>query len=70
MAMGPGKYDDLATYVREQAAAKAVIVIVFDGYRGSGFSVQAEAGMLLPLPSLLRRLADQIEAQTAVGGHA
>ncbi len=42
MARGPGKYDDLATYVRQQAEAKAVIIIVLGGKKGSGFSCQGE----------------------------
>ena len=41
MPMGPGKYDDLATIVRAQAAAAGVLVVVIDGAAGSGFSVQA-----------------------------
>ena len=28
MAEGPGKYDDLCTYVREQANAQGVLLIV------------------------------------------
>ncbi len=40
MAYGPGKYDDLATYVREKAEAKGVLILVLDGNRGSGFSAQ------------------------------
>ncbi len=41
MTVGPGKYDDLCTYVREQANAEAVILIVLGGNKGSGFSCQA-----------------------------
>jgi hypothetical protein len=58
---GPGKYDDLATMVREQANAKGVIVIVFGGDKGTGFSVQADLETLLALPKILRSTADQIE---------
>ena len=29
MAIGPGKYDDLATLVRERALAEGVLLIVF-----------------------------------------
>ena len=50
MALGPGKYDDLATHVREHAKARAAIVIVIGGEKGSGFSVQTEGGLVLPLP--------------------
>jgi hypothetical protein len=61
MSTGPGKYDDLATIVRLMAEAKAVILVVFDGIFGSGFSVQAEEGAVLNLPGILRKMADEIE---------
>ena len=64
MALGPGKYDDLATQAREQAKARAVVLIVVDGSKGSGFSVQAQPDVVLPLPMLLRRIADDIEEGT------
>jgi hypothetical protein len=62
MALGPGKYDDLATEARIGAGARGVVVIVIDGDRGSGFSVQADEPLSDALPRLLRNLADQIEA--------
>lgn len=63
MAIGPGKYDHLATYVREQAQAEAVILIVVGGDRGGGFSVQAHSlDITASLPALLRHIADEIEA--------
>lgn len=62
MATGPGKYDHLATLVRDQTAAAAVIVVVFGGTDGSGFSVQAPEGFASQLPDLLRSLATKIEA--------
>lgn len=34
MAIGPGKYDDIATSAREQSGALGVIVIVIGGSRG------------------------------------
>lgn len=61
MAMGPGKYDDLTSIVRTRAAAAGVIVMVIDGKRGSGFSVQATAEVTARLPRLLRVIADGIE---------
>lgn len=61
MALGPGKYDDLATHVREAADADAVVVIIVNGNRGGGFSVQAQPGVVLALPTLLRMIADGIE---------
>lgn len=61
MADGPGKYDDLATLVRERAQARGVIVIVIDGTKGSGFEVHGDAELQASLPSVLRRVADEIE---------
>lgn len=61
MAQGPGKYDDLCTYVREKAQAQGAIVILLDGNDGNGFSVQANPYILLQIPQLLRSVADEIE---------
>ena len=66
MPAGPGKYDDLATIVREQAAAEGVIVIVVNGAAGNGFSVQARTPDIAALlPRLLRLVADEIERSAA-----
>jgi hypothetical protein len=67
MAIGPGKYDDLCTYVREQAKAKAAVIMVFEGADGSGFSCQADLATTLRLPALLRQMADEIEASKGRG---
>jgi len=61
MALGPGKYDELCTYVREMAKAEGVALIVIHGGYGSGFSVQAPLGLTATLPVMLRLMADQIE---------
>jgi hypothetical protein len=62
---GPGKYDDACTAARIATQARAAVLIVTDGNRGSGFSVQAhDPAFVLALPMLLRRVADDIEAQT------
>lgn len=42
MPLGPGKYDDVCTYVREETEASAAIVIVVGGKHGPGFSVQSD----------------------------
>lgn len=54
---GPGKYDDLCTHVREATGADAVVLIVLNGSKGSGFSVQVIAGTPLELPKLLEQVA-------------
>jgi hypothetical protein len=61
MPRGPGKFDDLATIVREQANAEGVIVIVLGSPAGSGFSIQASPDVTAWLPELLRDIAGQIE---------
>lgn len=40
MALGPGKYDELCTQAREGAQAEGAVVVIFNGTRGTGFSVQ------------------------------
>ena len=63
MPDGTGKYDAYATLVREGTDAKCVVVIVLDGYKGSGFAVQsvAEAMPAAVLAQLLRNVARTIE---------
>lgn len=68
MAAGPGKYDDLCTKVRDEANALGAIIIVINGEKGSGFSVQADLHTTLELPDLLENIAKQIRAD--VGGRA
>lgn len=63
MPVGPGKYDDLATHAREQAQADGVVVLVFGGNKGSGFSVQGNMPLQMALPDLLRMMADDIDGQ-------
>lgn len=63
MAEGPGKYDDFVTQVREQTLADAVILIVLNGNRGSGFSMQAVGGVPpAKVADLLESTARQIRA--------
>ncbi len=60
--LGAGKYDELCTYVRDQAGARGAIIVVIGGVKGAGFSCQADLVTTLSLPAILRRLANQIEA--------
>jgi hypothetical protein len=60
MPLGPGKYDDLCTLVREKSRAQGVILIVVGGDRGEGFSVQATAGVVRVLPDLLDSVSQQL----------
>ena len=66
---GPGKYDEQCTYVREQTQAEGVAVLVLNGERGCGFSVQAPlyvhellADVLEQMAAALRKtLAEQLQ---------
>lgn len=64
MAIGPGKYDDLCTYVRQQVGlieggglGGGVVIMVLGGNRGSGFSVQADLRTTAMLPDLIEEMA-------------
>jgi hypothetical protein len=60
MSRGPGKYDSLCTLAREQANADAAILIILNGNKGSGFSVQVHGALRLQLPELLETVAADI----------
>lgn len=53
MALGPGRYDDLCTLVRERAEAEGALLVILDGQRGHGFSCQASWEATLALPDIL-----------------
>jgi hypothetical protein len=58
---GPGKYDEIATVARESTDAMALVLIVFNGNKGSGFSVQSESDVWIKiLPDMLEAMAKQI----------
>lgn len=62
MAIGPGKYDDLCTYVREHANAEGALLLVVRGDHGTGFSTQLRASVHPhEIVKMLRAVADQIE---------
>lgn len=61
MSVGPGKYDDLCAMVRESAGAEGTIVVIFNGIRGHGFSIQASREVCIAIPELLRNVANDIE---------
>lgn len=61
---GGGRYDAECTELRARLGASGIILIVRDGIRGEGFEVQMhDPRDMLALPSVLRQLADQIEAR-------
>jgi hypothetical protein len=66
--IGPGKYDDLCTYVREQSGVTdkgGTIVIVIGGNKGSGFSVQADYQTTFHLADILEDIVKQLRADVA-----
>lgn len=56
MPEGPGKYDSACTMARMLTNGQAVVLVVLNGVRGSGFSVQASE----PVPPAV--LADLLES--------
>ena len=61
MALGPGVYDEETTLLREKTEAKGVVLLIFNGKKGSGFSCQAPFELQLRLPAILREMAEKIE---------
>ena len=64
---GPGKYDSELTAACKSADADSGILIILGGDRGSGFSVQATLDVIVSMPDLLRKLADEVEQDLAGG---
>jgi hypothetical protein len=61
MTIGPGKYDDICTVVREDTNADLAIVIVLSGKYGDGFSCQTVDPMVMErVPEMLETVAEQI----------
>jgi methylmalonyl-CoA mutase cobalamin-binding subunit len=69
MATGPGRYDDLCTYVREQAEAKGAILIIIGGNKGEGFECQLDNLTMARMPELLEGIAAQIRKDMEGMGH-
>lgn len=67
MSIGPGKYDDAMTLARKQCGSSAAALIVLKGESGPGFSCQADLETTLRLPAILRKVADDIEADLKKG---
>lgn len=64
IAHDPGIYDEICTYARLQTDAETAIVIILNGNKGDGFSVQSYAPDTQEmLPKLLESIAQDIRAQ-------
>lgn len=61
MPLGPGKYDKECTELFRKLNAHGIILAVFAGNKGTGFSVNASFDVTIKLPAILREMADQIE---------
>jgi hypothetical protein len=61
---GPGIYDPLCTFAREQVGADAIVLIIANGIYGNGFSVQANNPAFVEnLPDMLEAMAKQIREE-------
>jgi hypothetical protein len=67
MPAGPGKYDAACTVARLTTKATGAVLIVLDGVHGSGFSCQMPYELSLTLPTMLRHMADEVEASLKQG---
>lgn len=67
MTFGPGKYDDLCTYVREAAGIEegGALVIIIGGKLGNGFSLQADFETSIAIADVLENVAKQIRKDVA-----
>ena len=61
--MNEGVYDDLCTMVRDITNAEGVVLIVFEGDKGSGFSIQARLSLGLKLPGILEKMAAELRKE-------
>lgn len=62
LAVGAGKYDELATQIREREDADGVILIVCGGVHNGGMAAQIDIELMHEVPKVLRTLAAEIEA--------
>jgi len=73
MDNGPGKYDHICQVAREMAGIteplrdhQAACVIIFNGNKGSGFSVQGDPRSLLEIAGALETVAVKIREGIAL----
>ncbi len=65
MPMGAGgKYDAECEKLQQELGAEGVLLIVFNGSRGMGFSATVTAEVMLAIPAILRRVADDIDSNS------
>lgn len=59
--IGGGKYEKQCLRAKEECEAESLILVVFGGKHGNGFSVAAVPEICIKLPELLRSIADGME---------
>jgi hypothetical protein len=61
--IGPGKYDDICTEIRERTESTLCCLIIGGGNKGDGMSLQLvnDPSLILPTVMALRAVADQLE---------
>ena len=65
IGLGPGKYDLECTAAQLATQAESIVLMVVEGTKGSGLSIQTrDAAFLVALPQLLRTLARDMEARS------
>lgn len=65
--LGQGKYDEVLTAVREECAARGVVLYVIDGRNGSGLGVQIAPEIAHALPTVLHDVAKEVARRTRGG---
>lgn len=66
--IGAGRYDPECLAILDKTQAVGVILVVIQGNKGSGFSLNClDADVIMKLPQTLRMMADEIEADTNRG---
>jgi len=61
MAYGKGKYDDEALAAFNKTGAEGVLLMVFNGDRGSSFSYVGHLDIALKIPAALKQIAKEME---------
>lgn len=54
--IGPGKYDAVCTVAREMAGAEVALVLIINGNKGSGFSMQGDERARITAETVARML--------------
>lgn len=60
---GPGRYAAQCNQVLIESHADAVLLVVFNGDKGSGFEVHGKQGVVVDVPAILREMANVIEQE-------